>query len=170
MSDVTALGGILNLKLDRQELGVTGRQFQQLKRTTFAAMGREWHAHYRHLHFLEGAFARYGYTRRKGMRQAPGSKGFRSTYTGRKLRKYGHFRPLVFSGDSEQLSRLLDLRVSANQARVVLPRGFNRKNPKSQIDMRAELTRVLQPEADEIAQVGATALGRELDDLLSKQT
>jgi hypothetical protein len=29
--------------------------------------------------------------------------------------------------------------------------------------MRAELTKVLQPEADEITQVGATAFGRSLD-------
>lgn len=166
----STLPGFVNLQMDRQELSVTKRQFQRLKRVTFAAMGRDWHTSYLRLHFQEDAFSRYGYIRRKGMGRGPGSKGFGSTYTGKKLKQFGHSRPLVFSGEGEMLSRWPDIRTTANESRVVLPRKFNFRNPKSQIDMRAELTRVLQPEADEIAQVGATALGRELDATINAQT
>lgn len=148
--------GFVNLQLDRKQLGVTGRQFQQLKRATFAAMGREWHGRYLELHFEDSAMDRYGYVRRK------------PRYLKRKQKRSGSQRPLVFSGEGLRLSRLLDLRVTAGEGRVVLPRKFNFKNPKSRVDMRAELTKVLQPEADEISQVGMTALGRELDTILAK--
>lgn len=167
---VSVPAGLVNLRMDRKELGLTGRQFQDAKRGVFAAMGREWHETYLRRHFQEDATARYGYTRRKGSGRSPGEKGFASTYAGRKLRRFGHARPLVFTGEGERLAQMLDLRVSSSQSRVVLPRKFNFKNPKSRVDMRAELTRVLQPEADEISQVGATTLGREVDEILNQQT
>lgn len=149
---------LLQIGIDRQSLGVTGRQFQAIKRATFAAMGREWHAKYRRLHFDAAAMMRYGYVRRK------------PRYLQRKRKRTGQESPLVFSGEGMRLAQLLDLRVTSNQARVVLPRKFNFKNPKSRVDMRAELTKVLPAEADEIAQVGATATGRELDSILAAQS
>jgi len=162
--------GIVNLRMDRQELGISARQFQAAKREVFRAMGREWHGQYLRLHFTADATSRYGYVRRKGEAKTPGSKGFASTYVGRKLKRFGHSRPLVFTGEGERLAQLLDLRASSTQGRVVLPRKFNWKNPKSRVDMRAELTKVIQPEADELSQVGATQLGREVDHALSKQS
>ena len=149
----------------RKELGVTGREFQGLKRDTFAAMGKEWHFRYLTLHFGADAPARYGYMKRKGENLS--GKARRRSYVGRKERQFkvvdGAAMPLEFSGEGFRLAALLDLRVNSKQARVVLPRKFNLRNPKSRIDMRAELTKVLQPEADEITQVGATAFGRSLD-------
>lgn len=152
--------GFVNLKLDRQQLGLTARQFQTAKREVFRAMGREWHGQYLQLHFDEDAATRYGYTRRKP----------RYLARKRKLRGAAASIPLQYTGEGRRLAQLLDLRVSSTQGRVVLPRKFNFKQPKSRVDMRAELTRVLQPEADEISQVGATALGREVDEILSKQS
>lgn len=152
--------GFVNLRLDREQLGLTGRQFQAVKRAVFAAMGREWHGKYLQLHFDEGAAARYGYTRRKP----------RYLAKKRKLLGAAASIPLQYTGEGKRLAQMLDLRVSSSQSRVVLPRKFNFKNPKSRVDMRAELTRVLQPEADEISQVGATTLGREVDEILNQQT
>lgn len=149
---------LIQIGLDRATLKVTGRQLQRISQVTLAAMGREWHRHYRKLHFDAEAMMRYGYTRRK------------PRYQKTKLKQTGQNMPLVFSGEGMRLAQVLLMNSNSERAVVVLPRKFNFKNPKSRVDMRAELTKVLPAEADEIAQVGATATGRELDSILADQS
>jgi len=151
---------ILRLDIDPQNLakfGLRRRAIQQHTRESLAAMGREWHARYLPLHFDESAYQRYGYYQRKGMGLATDSRAFRRSYAGRKVRKIGSNRPLVFTGETFALARLLKLRVTSKQARVILPSGLNRKHPKSRISMRDEVTRLTQNEVRTLLDVGRRA-------------
>lgn len=59
------------------------------------------------------------------------------------MAKFGHTLPLVYSGQSQTLTRMRDVRATSRGCRVVLRSpGFNRRNRFSKIDMRAELTAV----------------------------
>lgn len=167
MSFAFADTGIVGIRIDREELGVTRAEFNDLKRVTFSAMANDWHDNYRDLHFQESAYERYGYVARKGMRLT--GKAYRRSYVGQKKHKKGHNRPLEFSGESRSLTRLKNIRTTFNESRVILPSAFNRRHEKSQIRMRDELTRVLPGEADEIAQTGATAMGRRLDEIYASK-
>lgn len=151
---------ILSLGIDKEKLrkyGIKARAVQQHTRDALAAMGREWHARYMPQHFEESAFQRYGYYQRKGMGLAADSRAFRRSYTGRKIRKTGANRPLVFTGETFALARLLKLRVTSKQARVILPQGLNRKHPKSRISMRDEVTRLNPDEVRALLDVGRRA-------------
>lgn len=151
---------ILRLDIDPQKLakyGLRRRAIQQHTRDALAAMGREWHSRYLPQHFDESAYQRYGYYQRKGMGLTADSRAFRRSYAGRKIRRFGHNRPLVYTGETLALARLLKLRVSSKQARVVLPQGLNRKHPKSRISMRDEVTRLLPDEVRELLEVGRRA-------------
>jgi hypothetical protein len=149
---------LIEIGLARSSFGVTGRQFERITKVALSAMGREWHRSYLKGHFDVSAMMRYGYVRR------------RPRYTKHKKKNTGQDAPLVFSGEGLRLAQILLMNVNSKRAVVVLPRKFNFKNPKSRVDMRAELTKVLPAEADEIAQVGATATGRELDSILAAQS
>lgn len=151
------MSGILRLDIDPAKLakyGLKRRQIQEHTREALAAMGREWHARFMPRHFEESAYERYGYYQRKGMGLTADSRAFRRSYAGRKIRRFYHNKPLVFTGETFALARLLKLRVTSKQARVILPPGLNRKHPKSRISMRDEVTRLLPDEARELLEVG----------------
>lgn len=150
----------LRLEIDYEKLkkfGIRKRAFQGHMRDALAAMGRAWHDRYLGKHFLESAYARYGYAMRKGMGMDRMSRGFRESYAGRKLRKYGHQMPLVFTGETLRLARRVNIKATSIQARVILPSGLNRKHSKSRISMRDEVTRLLPDEVRELLEVGRRA-------------
>lgn len=101
-----------------------------------------WHGKFRAKHFTEEGAREYKYAARKGQNIPRGTKKFNRSYVGRKLAKTGHMRPLVFSGVTERLARVRDIRVNSKRGRAILPPGLNRKHPKSRIRMRDEATRV----------------------------
>lgn len=151
---------LLRFEVDRQKLrkfGVMGRGLQRAQRDALEAMGRRWHDTFLPLHFLPSAFERYGYTKRKGMLLDRNSKAFRASYAGRKERRVGHNRPLVFSGEGESLARLVQLRSNSKQVRVVLPRKYNFRHPKSRVSMRDEITRIIPSEAADLIAVARRA-------------
>lgn len=108
----------------------------------FRDAGEYWHRQFRAKHFTEAGAQEYGYYQRKGEGLPRGSKAWRRNYTGRKFARFGHTRPLVYTGEGERLSRMRDVRATSKRVRVVLPRKFNLKHPKSRIRMRDELTRI----------------------------
>lgn len=141
---------MFSLKMDLSALAA-GRKKSVVNRAVkeaLTAAGKEWHQKYYTGHFTKAGAARYGYHKRKGEGQTPGSKPFKRSYTGRKLKKFGHTDPLKFSGETYQLGKVSKIKATSKQARVILPVGLNRKHPKSQIRMRDEATRVLPEEAD----------------------
>lgn len=125
----------------------------QVIKPTLEVAGVYWHSKLRAKHFTAEGAQEYGYTKRKGELIPRGSKRFRRSYTGRKLAMKGHTRPLVFSGEGEALSRIQDVRATAKRVRVILPRKFNFRHPKSQVDMRAELTAISQADEKQLGTV-----------------
>ena len=158
---------LIGLDLDRRKLlkeGIGKRVLNNAFKDTLRDMGEEWHAKFLHLHFDESAYTRYGFYQRKGGGMSPGAKGFKSTYVGKKLKKYGHNRPLVFTGQGIiEAFGPAKIRGSHKEARVVLPSKFNFRHPKSRISMRDEITRVLPDEARTLVDHGRGRLRKLID-------
>lgn len=105
-----------------------------------------WFQRYLLLHFTQRGATRYGYTPRAGQ---PGSgKAWRGSYTYRKLKKFHHTRPLENTGQGKaQAVGNRKATSTRNSAKAIMPaRVFNFRNPASKVDMRKELTTVLDSE------------------------
>jgi hypothetical protein len=154
--------GFLQLELDLEKFkkyGLTKRKFQRHVKEALQAMAAWWHERFLPLHFLPTAFARYGYTKRKGQELLVGSKRWKRSYFGRKWRRFRTAAPLVYSGDSQdEALGPAKIVFRQKQMRVVLPRGFSRVHPKSQIKMRDEITRLIPEEVSELLACGRVTL------------
>jgi len=146
------------------------KAWNQVRREGYRAIAVMWHRDMRPDHFDENAKRWYGYKPRAG---EPGNPRYIRTkngqmirdnynnYTARKARMKGHTRPLVWSGQSEALSRIRDIRVATKGSRVVLHTpGLNRRNKYSKIYMRDELTRITEVEARMLAKEYERATAR----------
>jgi hypothetical protein len=142
----------------------------QVIRPVLEHMGSFWHQKFLRKHFTAEGGREYGYMKRKGEGMPRGSKRWRRSYTGRKFARFGHTRPLVFSGVSERLSRVVDVRATAKRARVVLPRGFNRRHAKSRIRMRDEVTAVSQQEEQVLSNQADRKVTERLDRIRSERS
>lgn len=146
------------------------KAWNQVRREGYRAIAVMWHRDMRPEHFKVGARWKYDYKPRAGelgnpryIRLKSGQKyrDFRRHYAARKLRMKGHGRPLVWSGTSEALSRIRDIRTTSKGSRVVLHTpGLNRRNKYSQINMREELTRITEGEARLLAKEYERATAR----------
>ena len=124
------------------------------KKLTWRDAGVQWHRHMRPLHFQAGADVRYDHSPRT------------ATYEWRKRRAHGHVRDLEWSGLSKSLTRQQDIRATSKGVRVVMNAPALNLKPKSNpnnIDMRAELTKILPSEASAIAKNIDSNLGRRLN-------
>lgn len=107
-----------------------------------------WHTEFRPLHFSNAASRRYTYLPRAGER-GNSRKKFANSYTGQKLQKYGHTRPLEWSGRSrrETSKRRINVKKRTGAGKLIMyAPGFNRRNPYSRINMRDELTTITPSE------------------------
>lgn len=126
--------------------GFPRREWNEIRRAGKRVVGIFWHKKYRPEHFKNSAFSRYGYTPRAGMRKS--GKAFRRSYTGRKLARHGHTRPLEFSGTSRRLSRQRKVSATRNKVKVSMPiNAFNYRPRNSQVDMVAEMRTITVDEA-----------------------
>jgi hypothetical protein len=117
----------------------------------FHELGVRWRKIYLPQHFGDGAAARYQYAPRAG--QAGNARGkYKSSYTARKERLFGHTRPLEYHGDTKR-EALSDFRVTATRyyCRIPLPRRLNLRSPGQKADMGAEVRKVLVSEKAELA-------------------
>lgn len=183
---------MLSAAIDKDKLrkaGIRGRKLTDVVKHGLGTMAAHWHATYLPLHFLESAYQRYGYTRRKGVRDVEAFRvrraaevvmGHRLTadelereverflkrsYTARKIRRWGADLPLVFSGQTRTLARWPDIRVTRDKARVVLPRGLNRRHPESTINMRDEVTRIIPSERRTLVRIAREAVQKRVREL-----
>lgn len=130
------------------ETGTTPRglrgQIRQLQRSAFTRIGEYWHRYHRPKHFTKSGASEYGYLARS------------VKYEKQKLRKYGHSNPLVFSGESRELSRARAIRATSHGVRIVMPsvRKLNFTPKGGRIKMADELRTV---SAAEIKQLEAIA-------------
>jgi hypothetical protein len=141
------------------------RELNNCHRDAMSWAGTFWHQNFREKHFTNAASREYGYHPREGEGGRPGEHGFRRTYTGRKLNKFNHTRPLEWSGESRKRTRTPRIVATATKGeakvRVVMNApGLNRRYSGSPIDMRKELTTVSPPEGEQIRNVTSRFLGK----------
>ena len=147
------------------------RVLRQVTKTAFLNVGIFWHKQFRPKHFTKAGAREYGYEPRKGESGNPHRRGFRRSYTGIKLRRFGHTRPLVWTGESQRLTQLRDVRATSKGVRIVLRAPtFNRRSKHSRIDMRAELTTVSARETKQIVRLFGRLVERQLNALRDRET
>jgi len=147
---------VINLDIDREKLmseGFKARRINNAIKASLFAMAARWHREMLMDHFEPSAFQRYHYTLRRGQAMDPSSKAFKKSYWGRKVRA-GRAFPLYRTGEGMLQCIVPKIRGTWKQARVVLPSKFNFKNPRSQVNMRAELTKILPGEAARLLYFG----------------
>jgi hypothetical protein len=90
------------------------------------------------------------YSHRSGQELPRGSKQFWRSYFGRKIRKFGHADPFVWSGDTRRAARVATVSSTSNGASIRLP-GTGRINYKPKY--AAEFRRIIPREANEIGKL-----------------
>jgi hypothetical protein len=153
--------GIFSLQLTYRGYPPSKRQWNGYIKHVFERVGLEWHQQFYDHHFTHEGARDYGYIKRKGELQT--DKKFGRSYTGRKKAKYGHTLPLRFSSLSYNLGKVAKVQATSKGGKVVLPQGYNRKHPKTQINMRDEVTRVLPREMDHLRRIADLALQQQID-------
>jgi hypothetical protein len=128
-----------------------------------------WHREMRPKHFTHAGATEYRYAPRRGERG--GGRRFEGSYTQRKLKKYGHTRPLEFTGESKRASADLKIKATSKGGRCILstPR-LNYRHPDSQVRAREEMTRVSDREVAVLARVFEDYVAAEFARLTDKTT
>lgn len=154
------------------------RKHKEWSKEAWEAAGRYFHENLRDKRFTVEHGRKAGYAKRKGEELGTTGKAFWQSYTGRKLTKYHHRRPLEFSG--EVRSKVRTARIVATgtgylAAGSYMPGGATKgggvkvRYPgasklnwkgKSKINMANEFRRVLPEEARKIAEVYDDAYDR----------
>lgn len=102
--------------------GGMGRAVAQLHREAakgaYAAAGEDYHRELRPKRFTREHAAEAGYKPRAGEHLVWGSKEFWKSYTGRKLKKYGHTLPLVFSGRTRDRAKMATITSTSNRGQI----------------------------------------------------
>jgi hypothetical protein len=124
-------------------------------KTSWYNAGKFFHLNLRDKRFTKEHAMKAGYTLRKGEASGAGTKNFFRSYTGRKLKKFGHTRPLEFTGETRAAVRTASISSTSNGGKVSYPgaKKFNYKNPFSNptMNLNLEFRKVLPDEADLIA-------------------
>ncbi len=122
--------------------------------------------------FTEAHARAAGYAHRKGELLPRDTAAFRRSYTGRKLRMFGHTRPLEFSGETRNKVRAASINATNKMGRAAYPGAskFNFRHPKSKIRMNEEFTRLLPHEVEQLGEYYDQQLDIELKKLDSAET
>lgn len=146
-----------------QERGAVGRKMiatmNAAKKEAWLVTGREFATQNVPKRFTQEFAQEAGYSPRAGQNLPRGSKIFWGSYFGRKLRKFGHADPFVWSGETRRNARTARITNTAKGAPISLPdaRKIN-YIPK----YAAEFVRVTQREGTELAVVFDRALDQRL--------
>lgn len=109
-----------------------------------------WHFQFRPKHFTHAGAREYKYTPRKG--ESGSGRKFKGSYTARKLKQFGHTRPLEYSGTSKALSSQQNIKATSKGGRAIIRApALNFRHPNSEIRMRDEMTRVSDAERQKLA-------------------
>lgn len=138
-----------------QGTGATRREMGKILKSAYINMGRFWHRDIRPKHFRNAASAEYGYAARQGEAGRPDPRGFNKSYTGKKLKREGHTRPLEDSGDSKRATgRSAMFTATGKSVRVSMPAGNLRwPHPSGRISMAGELRRISRSDEAKCARV-----------------
>lgn len=120
--------------------GILQKERGRVQKDAFHGIGARWHKEFLGKHFENSAYSRYPgvYQPRKGERGS--GRHFKGSYTAKKLRMFGHTRPLVYTGESLRLAKIRDVRATSKGAAVRLKsRKLNFRHPKSKVKMSLEV-------------------------------
>ena len=138
--------------------GVTRRTLNALLAAGYSTVMGHWHRRLRPKHFTHAGATEYGYIPRRG-EDGSGSARFRGSYTQRKLRKFGHTYPLVWSGRSRQQSNTTRITATAKGGKATynLP-TLNLRPRGGRINMRAEFQEISAKEEGEMGSMFKRAI------------
>ena len=116
--------------------------------------GIRFHGEFRDKRFSVAHARKAGYKPRRGEEPGLTQQEFFRSYTGRKLKKFGHRRPLEFSGETRRNVRSASISSTSKGSRVRYPgaRKLNFRNPHSDIRMAEEFRKLLPDEITDLAQ------------------
>lgn len=120
------------------------KEVNDILKESFHLMGLRWWKLYLPQHFGDQAQRRYGYARRSG--QQFNARPRKGSYQAKKLRAFGHQRPLEFTGEAKRQA-LASPRITSTRDKVTirLPRKFNWRATGSQVRMADEI-RAVRPD------------------------
>lgn len=157
----------MSLMYQIDESGLTPRLAQRamndINRTTAFDMATEWKVDMLPDRFTHRGAAELGFTPRNFF------------YERRKLKRWGHTYPNVWTGKSRERARLADVKATATKlqarARVVIDAPTLNLNPRgSRINKREEIVRTSVREAKELEEAGTKSRTRQLAALNDKTT
>ena len=148
---------MMNMQTTIEYKGIAGmgrREFNEYFMTpAMAEAGHHWAQKIVPKHFTYAAKSEYNYLPRRG--ESGSGRGFKNSYTAKKLAKFGHTLPLVYSGELRESTRVYRVRATSKSVTVTLPdaRKANWRHPNSKIDMAAELSAVSGLDLDVLTNV-----------------
>ncbi len=148
------------------------RAFGNASKAAWYLVAMLFHKEYRPKRFTHDHAVEAGYAKRKGELIPRGTKAFRNSYTGRKLRMFGHTNPLEFSGDTKRNVRAASISSTRTGGKAAYAGAskFNFRHPKSKIRMNEEFTRITAREAEELGRYYDQQLDLELAKLDQQPT
>lgn len=128
------------------------RVFNNAQKAAWADVAWRFHEQYRDKRFTPEHAIEAGYSKRKGELIPRNSAAFRKSYTGRKLRMFGHTNPLQFSGTTRRAVKWASVSSTSKGGKAAYAgaRVFNFLPPRSKIRMGEEFRRITQREAIEL--------------------
>ena len=141
---------------------LTKRLQGQFIKQGMSEAGKLWHVDIRPKHFTNRGATEYGYRPRQGERGSGGK--FNSSYTARKLRKFGHTRPLEYTGETKRMSRIVRV---VNTSKSVKLRYSLRKLDFVQ-GARDEFSRFSEADEQLIVNTVDKSIQKQLDELPKK--
>lgn len=147
------MASLLQIKHHSNVARALRSQFTQSSRESWKETGQQFHTQHRDKRFTNAHATAAQYTRRQGESGTEGAATFRKSYTGRKLARYGHTRPLELTGETRRAVTLATIRSTSKGVKVAYPgaRKFNFRGPTTTINMAAEFRRITSSEASTLA-------------------
>ena len=113
------------------ERGATPRKLKKAmsaaQKAQWAETGKRFHVAMREARFTDAHAREAHYIKRKGENLAQGSQAYRRSYTGRKAARFGHTRPLEYTGEARRLARSANISSTAPLSATSLPAARARK-------------------------------------------
>jgi hypothetical protein len=125
------------------DLALNQREWNRLKTLAWTLVGEHWHEKMRPKHFTRQGAQEYNYQPRT------------EKYAIRKAVKYGQSEPLVYTGETRDLSQEKNIHATNKGVRVTFPslRKLNQYKPTSGIDLTEEFQTVSQEEIEELTEL-----------------
>jgi hypothetical protein len=154
--------------------GLLKKLWNKLAKACWSEVAIHWHKEMRPKHFTHAGAREYGYDKRQGeggigrhddwralgagasFTDRMGRRAFYRTYTGRKLQRFGHTYPLVWSGASRTLTGMRNISATKSGSRVTMNAptlNFRKGKTGTGKTMREEMTTVSSGERVVIAGV-----------------